>query len=192
VAGCACEIAGSLDEHGRVVQLTTLQQIVYGELDGSVSSRLQALNAFMQGAGFDAQLSTNIEQEMWDKWVLLASVGAINCLMRGSIGEVLAAEGGADFAGALHEEVVSIVTALGHRPTDAFLASAKATLLVSGSLQTSSMFRNLQDGQPVEADQILGDLVRRADEVDIRAPLLKAAYTHLRVYEDQRVVRSQF
>ena len=46
-------------------------------------------DAFMQGAGFDAKLSSTIEREMWEKWVLLAALGGVTCLMRGSIGETI-------------------------------------------------------------------------------------------------------
>ena len=39
-------------------------------------------------------------------------------------------------------------------------------------------------GAPVEADHILGDLLERAR--DVAAPLLKAAYVQLKVYEAGR------
>jgi hypothetical protein len=51
----------------------------------------------MRGAGFDARLSDAIRREMWEKWIFLASVGAITCLMRGTIGEVEASPGGVPF-----------------------------------------------------------------------------------------------
>lgn len=44
----------------------------------------------LQSAGFDANLTTEIIQAMWGKWVMLASLGAVTCLMRGAIGEVVA------------------------------------------------------------------------------------------------------
>ena len=96
VAGCVCRVATIVD-HGRIVQLTKLQDLAYGEMDRSVSPRIEQLDAFMQGAGFDARLSTDIAREMWEKWVLLAAMGGINCLMRGTVGEIVAAPGGVDF-----------------------------------------------------------------------------------------------
>ncbi len=107
VAGCACKIAAQIDGEGRIVQLAPLpQEIAYGEMDGAATPRIRALDAFMQGAGFDARLSPAIAREMWEKWILLAALGGITCLMRGTVGEIAAAPGGADFASRFLDEVV--------------------------------------------------------------------------------------
>ena len=66
-----------------------------------------------------------IRREMWEKWTFLASLGAINCLMRGSIGEVEACPGGAAFALQLLDEVVAIVAAVGVAPSDGFVAGVR-------------------------------------------------------------------
>ena len=94
VAGGVCKVAATIDPEGRIVQLAAFQELAYGERDGSVSSRMKELDAFMQGAGFAARLSPTIGYEMWEKWTMLATLGAITCSMRGDIGEVLAAPGG--------------------------------------------------------------------------------------------------
>ncbi len=182
VVGCVCKVATIVDQ-GRIVQLSKLQEIAYGEMDGSVSPRIRQLDAFMQGAGFDARLSTAIAREMWEKWVLLAAMGGINCLMRGNIGEITAAPGGTDFALAFLAEVVSVVNAVGQPPSEQFLAVARATLTAKGSSQTSSMYRDLQNGSPVESDQIIGDLLVRGRQAGIATPLVAAAYANLEIYQ---------
>lgn len=184
VAGCVCKVATVLDDQGRIVQLSALQELAYGELDGSASARVDRLDAFMQGAGFDARLSRTIERDMWEKWVLLATLGGITNLMRGAIGEVEAA-GGAEFALQFLAECTVVATAAGHPPSEAFLTFARAAVTAKGSPLTSSMYRDLQAGKPVEADQILGDLLTRAHRLGVAAPLLAAAFTHLRVYENR-------
>jgi 2-dehydropantoate 2-reductase len=44
--------------------------------------------------------------------------------------------------------------------------------------------------RPIEADQILGDLLVRAGVASLSTPLLAAAYTHLCVYQ-RRLVSAQ-
>ena len=83
-------------------------------MDGTTSARIMALDRFMQGAGFDAHLSSTIRREMWEKWLFLASLGAITCLMRGTIGEVAATPDGGDFVLQLLAEITAIVKAAGH------------------------------------------------------------------------------
>jgi 2-dehydropantoate 2-reductase len=183
VAGCVCKVATVVDDQGRIVQLNKLQDLAYGEMNGLPSARTDALDKIMQGAGFDARLSSTIELEMWQKWVLLATLGGICCLMRGSIGEVEAVSGGAEFSLAFLDEVSAVVTAAGHAPTEAFLAATRATITQKASPLTSSMYRDLLKGSSVEADQILGDLLARGRALGVATPLIAAAFTHLSVYQ---------
>jgi 2-dehydropantoate 2-reductase len=185
VVGCVCKVATIVDEQGRIVQLTKLQDLAYGEMNGSASPRTDRLDQAMQGAGFDARLSRTIEREMWEKWILLATVGGTTCLMRGNVGEIEAAPGGADFSLRFLDEVISVVAAVGHQPSEVFVTATRALLTQKGSTMTSSMYRDLQKGSPVEADQILGDLLVRARGGDVATPLLAAAFTHLSIYQNR-------
>ena len=83
LVGCALKVATVLEDDGRIVQLTPLQDLAYGELDGSMTERIQALDAFMQGAEIGVRLSPLIEREMWEKWLLLASLGHLHASCAG-------------------------------------------------------------------------------------------------------------
>lgn len=181
--GCVCKIAAHLDPQGRIVQMNKLHSIAYGEMNADVTDRIRRLDKDMQGAGFDARLSPDIEREMWEKWLLLASLGAITCLARGNIGQVVAAPGGLGFASKIIHEVASVIGAVGRKPADTYLAQTRVMLTLAGSPQTSSMYRDLQQGYPVEAQQIIGDLLDRAKAAQIEAPLLSAAFVNLSVYQ---------
>jgi len=183
VLGGAAKIAATIDPQGRIVQLAGFHDLAYGELDGTPSARIAELDRFMQGAGFDARLSADIMQEMWDKWALLATLGGVTCLMRGNIGEIGAAPGGPDFMLRFLEEVTAVINAVGTRVSDATIAQAKGALATRGSPLTSSMYRDLEQNLPVEAEQIIGDLMARARAAGMAAPLIAAAQTHLGVYQ---------
>ena len=185
LAGCVAKIATMLDDGGRIVQLTKMHDLAYGEMDGSRSARILALDQAMQGAGFDARLSDTIERDMWEKWVLLATVGGVTNLMRGAIGEIEAVPGGAEFALAFLDEVIAVVTAEGHPPSEPFVTATRAAVTQKGSPLTSSMYRDLMQGRPVEVDQILADLLARAKRLHMKTPLLAAATVNLLVYQNK-------
>ncbi|MBV9784660.1 MAG: 2-dehydropantoate 2-reductase [Acidisphaera sp.] len=189
VLGGVCKIAATVDEQGRIVQLAKFQELAYGELSGETSDRTSRLDAVMQGAGFEARLSPMIEREMWEKWVLLAALGAITCLMRGTVGEIEAAPGGIDFALGVLAECVAIAAASGQPPRDDVVANARATLTAKGSSFASSMYRDLVQGSAIEADQIVGDMLARARRASVSTPLLATAYTHLAVYQNRLSAR---
>ena len=185
VIGGVCLVASEIDDEGRIVQLADFQQLVYGERNGETTPRLQTLHATLQGAAFDARLSTDIMQAMWEKWVQLASLGAITCLMRGTIGQIMTAPGGADLSLKVLDESAAVATACGHKPSEALLARHAAAMTEPGSPLTSSMYRDLRKGARVEADHILGDLIERGDAHGVATPLLKAAFVNLRVYQER-------
>jgi 2-dehydropantoate 2-reductase len=183
VMGCAAKIAVDLDADGSINHFAPLEDIAYGEMDGSKSQRLAALDAFMQGAGFTARLVPDIARELWEKWILLSGLGGINSLMRGNIGEVEAAPGGTAFVHQLLDEIVAIVSKVGIAPGPQFLGFAKGAMTAKGSAMTSSMYRDLAKGAAVEADEIIGDLVARGAAAGIAAPMLSAVYANLCVYQ---------
>jgi 2-dehydropantoate 2-reductase len=185
VVGGVCKVATIVDDRGRIVQLSKLQELTYGEVSGDRSLRTDRLDQVMQGAGFDARLSRTIEREMWEKWVLLATIGGITCLMRGNIGDIVRAPGGADFSLRFLDEVTAVVTAVGKKPSELFLTDTRALLTEKASTMTSSMYRDLQNGAPVEAEQIIGDLVAHARRARITTPLLDAAFAHLSIYQSR-------
>ena len=185
LAGCVAKLATTLDDQERIVQLNPSAEIAYGEMDGEPTPRMQTLNDFMQNAGFDARLSPVIEREMWEKWILLATLGGTTCLMRGNVGQIVGAPDGREFVLEFLNEVVAIVKAVGIAPSEQFLMTAQSTLTAAGSSLTSSMYRDLQRGAPVEVEQILTDLLRRGQQAGIAAPLLAAASTNLSIYQQQ-------
>jgi 2-dehydropantoate 2-reductase len=122
-------------------------------------------------------------QAMWEKWVQLAALGAVTCLLRGAIGEIVAEPGGADLSLKVLNECAAVAAACGHAPSQAFLAQQARALTTPGAPLTSSMYRDLKKGSPVEVDQILGDFLERGRAHDVAAPLLTAAFVSLRVYQ---------
>ena len=185
VIGGVCLVAAEIDQQGRIVQLADFQRLVYGERNGESTPRLKALDVTLQGAGFDARLSPEIIQAMWEKWVQLASLGAITCLMRGTIGEIVAAPGGAELSIDALNESVAVAMACGQKPSEKVLSRHAAAMTAPGSLLTSSMYRDLRKGAPVEADHILGDFIERGSAHGVATPLLKAAFVNLRIYQNR-------
>ena len=184
VIGGVARIATSLDAQGHILNQASFQDLAYGEWSGERSSRILALDQFMHAAGFDARLSAQIERELWEKWAMLASLGAITCLMDGDVGRVARAPGGTEFVRALFAEVVATIGAAWRALAEPFKSQVLTLLTDRTSTLTSSMYRDMKAGQRIEADQIVGDLVRRAAAHAVVTPLLSTVLTRLKVYEE--------
>jgi 2-dehydropantoate 2-reductase len=186
VLGGLCAIAATLNEKREVVQLNPMQSLNFGERDGKLSDRVRAIAEVFASGKIGAVASENIVQEMWEKWVFLASLAASTCLMRTPVGNILAAPGGRDFILGILDECSAVAAAEGHAPSGPFFERTKGMLTAEGSQLTASMFRDIRAGAPVEADHVIGDLIVRGDAANVSVPRLRIAYTHLKAYEKQR------
>jgi 2-dehydropantoate 2-reductase len=186
VLGGLCAIAVTLNERREVVHLQPMQSLNFGERDGKPSERVSAIAEVMASGKFGAAASEHIIQEMWEKWVFLASLAASTCLMRAAVGTILAVPGGKDFLLGMLDESKAVATAEGYAPRAPFLERTVGMFTAVGSPMTASMFRDIKAGAPVEADHVIGDLIARGDAAKVPVPKLRTAYTHLKAYEKQR------
>jgi 2-dehydropantoate 2-reductase len=186
VLGGQCVIAAMLDAQRHVVQLAPMNAITFGERDGAMSARAVAIAEALGGVGFDVNASSDIMQEMWEKWVFLATLAGSTSLMRAATGDILAAPGGADFMLGVLDEISAIADAAGHPPRGPMLERTRGMLLAEGSKLTASMFRDIQAGAKIEADHVIGDLIARGDAAKVPVARLRVIFTHLKAYERQR------
>jgi 2-dehydropantoate 2-reductase len=187
VLGGQCAIAVTLDQQRHIVQLAPMQSLSFGERDGRMSDRVRAIAETLASGNFGSEATDNILQEMWEKWVFLATLAASTSAMRAPLGQILAAPGGRDFVLGLRDECSSVATAAGYAPREAFLTRTTGMLTAEGSPLTASMYRDIKAGAPIEADQIVGDMIARADAAKAPVPRLRVVYTSLKAYEQQRI-----
>ncbi|NYZ61850.1 2-dehydropantoate 2-reductase [Luteimonas deserti] len=189
VLGGLCFISAVKGEDGEVVHLPSPPSMTFGERDAgrNGSARTRALQAVCASArGFDGVCSDAFMQAAWNKFTFLAALAAATCLMRASIGRIVAADGGAAFLAALHDECLAVAAAQGHAVPGEAAQQARALLTRPGSTVTASMLRDLEAGQEVEAGQIVGDMLTRARRAGHASPQLEAAWIHLQCYRSRR------
>jgi 2-dehydropantoate 2-reductase len=184
VLGGLCLISTVLDPDGRVLHLNDIHTLSFGEPDGVRSPRIEAIAATLSDAGFDAQLSDAIIQEMWEKWIFIATGAGATCLMRAAIGDIVAA-GATDVVTGLLDESAAIATAQGFPPRQPAIERTRDSYTRPGSTMTASMLRDIERGGPIEADHIIGDLLRRGGN-PAASPMLGIVHAHLKAYEARR------
>jgi len=187
VLGGLCQISATLGPEGEVVHMGMRATLVYGERAGDArSARCAAIEQALAGVSFTARLSAQIYQDIWEKYVFLTTLAAATCLMRGPVGRIVSAEGGDAFMRALLRESQQVAAANGHPVRPEADEAALKMLTDPDSPVTASMFRDLSQGGKVEADHLVGDMVRRAQALGLETPCLDLARIHLQVYEAQR------
>lgn len=182
VLGGVVRVLTTVAESGDIVRLAPLADMAVGEQDGGTSERLRGIESVLSGTGFDVAVSADIRTAMWHKWVFISTLGALNTLVRGSVGDAVAVEHGDQVGPAIAAEAAAVSAAAGHPVPEETMRGIVAFMTRPGSTDTASMYRDLVAGRPTEGEQILGDLTARARGLGVPTPMLDLATLSHRVH----------
>ncbi|GAA4619788.1 ketopantoate reductase family protein [Actinoallomurus vinaceus] len=183
VLGGVVKVVTMVNDEGDIVRLDPLAMMTIGEQDGRSSPRLREIEQTLAGSGFDLSVSSAIITAMWHKWVFISTLGALTSLMRGTVGDVVAAPGGERLGPAILAEAAAVSAAVGRPVPAEELAATAAGMTEAGSTDTASIYRDVAAGHPTEVEHILGDLTARARVLGVNTPLLDLATMNLRVHQ---------
>ena len=186
VLGGVAYIAAQLAPEGEIRHLNDFHRIVYGARTAAQKPTCDALAEALAGVNFDCKQLENIEQAMWDKWVLLATLAGMTCLMRAPVGDIVATGSGEKLTLALLAECASVAAAERNPTPEPVMTNYRGMLTQKGSSFTASMLRDIESGGPTEGDHILGALLATARKHALATPVLEVAATHVEAYGVRR------
>lgn len=186
VAGGVSYIAATLGADGVIRHDGTTDIVQVGARAPQALDTVQRLHELISRSAGVRSMPPDIEQALWNKWLMLAAGALMTCLMRGTVGDILASQDGVRLMSQSIDECRAVSAAEGHPPGAEDLARIRARLLDPQSTWAASMMRDIASGAPrVEADAVIGDLLVRAARHGIDLPLVRTAYCHLQVYQRQ-------
>ena len=186
VMGGTCQIAATLSQDGVVKSMHDTHAITWGAREPSQQATADALGEAFAKTIVDWKVSANIMLDMWEKVAFLSTLAGLTCLMRASVGDILATADGRALMKRYLDSCVAIAARSGYLPRPHVLERYEKVLDSAGSPLTASMLRDLERGGPVEADHIVGFMLNKAREFGIDDTMLTVAYTHLKAYENRR------
>ncbi|ANN70270.1 ketopantoate reductase family protein [Bordetella bronchialis] len=186
VLGGVAYIATMLDGDGTILHFGTLDNLIVGPRSEATAPLARDFHALIAGTPGNRVLSPAITQALWNKWVSLAAGAMMNCLMRGTVADILATRDGRRLMEQAMAECRSVAAAAGYPMPSEDVQRLESRLLDVNSTWAASMARDISQGaQRLEADAIVGDMLARGESYGLDLPLARAAYCHLQVYEHQ-------
>lgn len=186
VLGGVAYIGTKLSPSGEVDHFNEFHRIAFGTRVPAQAAVCEKFAAVLKGVNFDWKLESMIEQAVWDKWVLLATLAGMTCLMRAPVGDIVADEAGERLILTLLGENAAVAKAEGFPTPEGTLANHRAILTRKGSTFSASMLHDIEGGGPAEGEHILGSLLGYARKHSLAVPMLEIAATHVRAYETRR------
>jgi len=181
VIGGLCFIETTLDDHGIILQKSPSHQLIYGERSGERTPRIEKLKEVFSGANASFELSTQITQEMWHKYLFITTLSGITSLMESPIGPIMELETGQHTVAAFLEELAVIMRKMDAPITESITTELFNKINAMPYDMKSSMQRDLEKALPLEADHLQGYLLQHAQNIPV--PVLETIYTKLKIYE---------
>tara|TARA_R110002072_G_scaffold127969_7_gene265506 strand:+ start:7312 stop:8235 length:924 start_codon:yes stop_codon:yes gene_type:complete len=172
-------IASSISDPGVIRHIGTMQRIVMGEPDGSVSARLAALQDMMTTAGITAETSNDIQRTLWEKFVFLVGLSSTTTLMRTTLGPIRENPESREFLLGVMREATAVGRAIGVDLPEDF---GETRLDFADGLpvdMTSSMHHDFEAGNKLELPWLAGTVVRLGRKAGIETPVCQTVYAAL-------------
>lgn len=188
VLGGLSNIAAAQSPEGEVIRLPgTAGTTIFGELAGTQTARCDEIQQAFAASGLPSRISDRIFAEMWLKLFGFAAIAVIATLTRARAGEVAAAPGSPGFVASVTDECARVTTAEGYPPPAEMKDAIRQLFAQTGSIYSPSILRDIEQGRPTEGEDTIGELVRRAAQRGIEAPLLRAALCNLQTHDVRRL-----
>lgn len=163
-------------------------RIVFGERNNRRTARAEALREWLERAGVRVTIPTDIDAEVWRKFVFGATTSGLGAVTRAPMGLLRELpETRPLFAQGMHE-IVAVAQARGIALDESAVTTALAQLDSLPYETTASMQRDMMAGRPSELEAQNGAVVRLGAAAGVPVPLHTFIYTVL--LPQERLARS--
>lgn len=177
-----CMLSSFIAEPGVIHQVTPFEYIKFGETSGEASERGQTIEAVMKGAEINAELSTDIALEIWNKFIVLAAMAGLTSVSRSPVGLVRSDPDLRAMLAGLIGEAEALGRAKGVNLAPDLAERLMAQIDGVPAEAKPSMLMDLEAGRPLELEVIQGTLIKMGAELGIETPVARFIYAALKLH----------
>jgi 2-dehydropantoate 2-reductase len=185
VAGGTAYVAAVIAEPG-VIRHTAMDHLIFGELDGARSPRLERLLDACQPAGFQATLSDHILTDIWSKFVRLSVFSGMTAVTRCPLGPIQQDPDLLAMLQAAAMETMKVAHGCGVALPPEVLGEMMTMVKGLPPNAKSSMLEDLERGKRLELPWLSGAVVRIGAEHGIHTPIHRFINTVLQPHVNGR------
>ena len=163
-----------------IIETGPMRRIVFGELSGEVTPRVEAIADALRDGGIDMTVSADPRRALWEKFVTLAPNATITSACQLPVGEIRHVPEAAALYRALITEAVAVGQASGVEFADDVIDATLEFIMALPPSAMTSMQRDYERRHPVELEQLAGAVVRRGSELSVPTPAFAALYAVLK------------
>jgi 2-dehydropantoate 2-reductase len=169
VTGGVAYIVAVVDRPGHITH-TTADRLVFGERGGRRSERLARFQEAGRRAGFVADLSPDIDVDLWVKFVRLSTWSGMTASTRSSMGVIRQYPVLLRMMDAAFEEAMAVGRARGIAFPDGLIEGTQQMVRNFPAESKSSMLEDLERGRRLELPWLSGAVARMGEERGVPTP----------------------
>lgn len=178
----AAYISSRITAPGHITETGGFQRIVFGPMSGQANSKAVEVADRLARAGIKSQLSPNIQKDLWQKLIFIASMGSLTALSRLTHGEIIGNPKTRALMFDAMREIQSVALRLGIDADPVDEARVLEGLKRFSDDTRSSMYFDLMAGKPMEVEALNGTVVRLGERVGVPTPIHRVIYSILLSY----------
>lgn len=179
VIGGATWLSSAVEAPGVIKQVSQFRRIVFGELDGSRSERIQSIHDVLNNNGVTVEVSENILKILWTKFVFISSASSFGSLTRLPMGEYRSVpETRATITG-LMREVEAVARAQGINLDEDVVQKSLDFMDSAAPHIKASMQLDVDAGRKTELEAMVGVIGRKGRELSVPTPIADFVYASL-------------
>ncbi len=187
VMGGTAFIEASIAAPGVIAHSGKSARLIFGELSGKQTSRAERIFDLFKKADIDAELSTDIHQVLWSKFLFICAIHGVSTLSRAPLGLVLSCPETRELVAGVMREVETLALRRGIHLSEQAVPEAIALAESYNKRFKCSMLRDFEWRRPMEVEALNGMVVKLGKESGIETPLNQAIYACLKL-ENQKIV----
>jgi len=179
VLGAVTYIAASIEAPGVIRQISDFRRIVLGELDGSITPRVQRIVESLGRMGIAVEATDDIRRVLWEKFVFIAGFSGVGALTRLEVGDYRAVPEARALMTSLMREVETLARANGFDLAPDVVDQAIARIDGAAPAMKPSMQRDVEAGRPSELESMIGVIARKGRCLGVPTPTADMMYASL-------------
>ena len=176
VIGGATWLSSAVEAPGVIKQISEFRRIVFGELGGGWSERIQSIFKVLNSIDIAVEISENIQKVLWTKFIFISAVSSIGSLTRLPMGNYRSVPETRDLLSGIMREVEALALAQGI-PLDSDVVQKTLEFMDNaGPHIKPSMQLDVEAGNRTELESMVGVIGRKGRELGVLTPIADFVY----------------
>jgi len=179
VIGGATWLSSAVEAPGVIKQVSQFRRIVFGELDGSRSERIQSIHEVLKNTGVTVEVTEDILKILWTKFVFISAASSFGSLTRLPMGDYRSIPETREMITGLMREVEAVARAQEIALDEDVVQKSLDFMDNAAPHIKASMQLDVEGGRRTELESMVGVIGRKGREWNVSTPIADFIYASL-------------